>query len=124
MGARSATSRSSGTAFIPSDGGETQRAAQSAPVSAMTGLDAILALQAVEDPLLKKRKAVQRGRHLLDALDGMKADLLVGHVSPGRLDQILGLIATAREQSDAGLDAVLDEIELRARVELAKFGRF
>lgn len=124
MGARGATARGSGAAFVPTGAGETPRAAQSAPVAAMTGLDAILALQAVEDPLLKKRKAVQRGRHVLDALDGMKADLLIGQVNPGRLDQILGLIATARDQCEPGLDAVLDEIELRARVELAKFGRF
>ena len=34
------------------------------------------------------------------------------------------LIAQAREQSLPGLDGVLDDIELRARVELAKFGRY
>jgi hypothetical protein len=34
------------------------------------------------------------------------------------------LINQAREQGDPGLDELLDDIELRARVELAKRGRF
>ena len=34
------------------------------------------------------------------------------------------LIGQARERDLPGLDAVLDDIELRARVELAKFGRY
>ena len=34
------------------------------------------------------------------------------------------LNTSARERKLPGLDAVLDDIELRARVELAKFGRY
>jgi hypothetical protein len=34
------------------------------------------------------------------------------------------LIGQARERNLPGLDGVLDDIELRARVELAKFGRY
>ena len=36
---------------------------------------------------------------------------------------VLTLLSQARERKLPGLDAVLDDIELRARVELAKFGR-
>lgn len=111
-------------AFQPSGLGETARASSATPLAATTAFDAILALQQVEDPLARKRKAVKRGLSLLDVLDGIKTDVLAGQVSEARLDQLMGLIAMAREESTPGLDAVLDDIELRARVELAKFGRF
>ena len=61
---------------------------------------------------------------MLDALDGMKADLLIGHISEGRLNQLLALVGEARQRTLPGLDTVLDGVELRARVELAKYGRF
>jgi hypothetical protein len=89
-----------------------------------SSLDALLALQAVDDLLQKRKKAVRRGQALLDTLDEVKADLLVGRVGEGKLNQLLSLIGQAREQTQPGLDAVLDDIELRARVELAKFERF
>jgi len=90
----------------------------------MTGIDAILALQAVGGPLEGKRKAVRRGQSLLHTLDEIKADLLVGQVSGERLDALVAMLAEFRERSLPDLDAVLDDIELRVRVELAKFGRF
>ena len=83
-----------------------------------------MALQAVEDPTLAKKKALRRGNALLDTLESIKADLLVGQVSEGRLNQLMVLIGQARERNLPGLDDVLDDIELRARVELAKFGRY
>jgi hypothetical protein len=89
-----------------------------------TGLDALLALQSIDDPLLKKKKAVRRGTALLDALDAIKADLLAGQVPEGRLNQLLALVSAARERDVPELDGLLDDIELRARVELAKFGRY
>jgi hypothetical protein len=124
VGARGAATKSTGVAFQPSGLGETARASSATPMAATTAFDAILALQQVDDPLARKRKAVRRGLSLLDILDGIKADVLTGQVSEARLDQLMGLIAMAREESLPGLDAVLDDIELRARVELAKFGRF
>jgi hypothetical protein len=87
-------------------------------------LDALLALQAVNDPLEGRRRQVKRGRGLLDALDGLRADLLTGRLGEGRLNQLLAILGQARESSIPGLDALLDDIELRARVELAKAGRF
>ena len=57
-------------------------------------------------------------------LDAIKTDLLVGAVSDGRLNQLMAIIGQARERTEPGLDALLDDIELRARVELAKRGLF
>ena len=91
---------------------------------AVTGLDAILALQAVGGPLEGRKRAIRRGTALLDLLDGIKADLLVGRVSADRLDQLAATLGEMRESTLPGLDAALDDIELRVRVELAKFGRY
>ncbi len=126
MASRSGVSRSAGNGgfFVESES-EAPAAANAAPVAQTTGIDALLALQAVEDPMVgRKKRAVKRGTALLDTLDSIKADLLLGQVSEGRLNQLMVLIGQARERSLPGLDAALDDIELRARVELAKFGRF
>ncbi|MEO6012949.1 MAG: flagellar assembly protein FliX [Devosia sp.] len=117
--------RSSGNGgFFVSEESSASHTASAAPIAQATGLDALLALQSVEDPLLKKRKAIRRGNALLDTLDTIKADLLLGQVSEGRLNQLMVLITSARERNLPELDGVLDDIELRARVELAKFGRY
>jgi succinate dehydrogenase/fumarate reductase flavoprotein subunit len=115
---------SSGTAFHVDEGSAAPRAAATAAMAPSTGIDALLALQAVEDPLLKRRKLVRRGSALLDTLQEIAADLLVGRASEGRLNQLLALIGQARERGEPELDALLDDIELRARVELAKRGLF
>jgi hypothetical protein len=114
---------SSGQGFSIDGEAPAGRAAATAPIASATSIDALLALQAVEDPLFARKKAIRRGHALLDTLDEMKADLLVGRVSEGRLNQLMALVGQAREQSLSGLDSLLDDIELRVRVELAKFGR-
>jgi hypothetical protein len=126
IGSRGAATRSgSGVAFHVNEGEEqTQRAGSAAPTAATHDIGSILALQAVEDPTVRKKKLVRRGVQLLDTLEDIKADLLVGQVSEGRINQLMALITQARDRSDPRLDALLDDIELRARVELAKRGLF
>ena len=120
----SAARSGSGVDFVPAGAGAPARAASIAPMAGTAGIDAILALQAVDGPLEGKKKAFRRGHSLLDALDEIKADLLVGLVSLDKLDALSATLTEMRERSLPGLDAVLDEVELRVRVELAKFGRF
>lgn len=110
--------------FQPDDSGASERAAEAASSAPAGALDGLLALQAVEDPLFAKRKAVRRGRNILDVLEEMKVDVLAGEISDGRLNRLMALVQQARMQSTPGLDALLEEIELRARVELAKLGHF
>jgi hypothetical protein len=90
----------------------------------MTGIDAILALQAADGPLTGRKKAVRRGASLLDSLEDMRTDLLIGRIDPDRLDRMADMLSEVRERSLPGLDALLDDIELRVRVELAKAGRY
>jgi hypothetical protein len=125
VGRGSSAGRSgSGVDFVPAGGGAPSRVAGNVPMQAATGIDAILALQAVDEPLTGRKKAMRRGASLLDLLDDIKADLLVGRISADRLDQMVAMLSEARERPLPGLDGVLDDIELRVRVELAKFGRY
>ena len=126
VGGRSGVGKSGAgrPAFTVSDPAASSKSAAGSAVSAPTELDAILALQAVEDPLQKKRRSVKRGRALLDNLEALKTDLIVGKVSAARLERIVALVRNAREQVDPELDAVIEEIELRALVELAKLGKY
>ena len=110
--------------FVPAGTSGPAPAASSTPVAGTTGIDAILALQAVGGALEGKKKALRRGRSLLDALDDIKADLLLGRIDAGQLDKLSAMLGEARERSEPGLDAVLDDIDLRVQVELAKLGRF
>lgn len=120
----SAGRNGSGVDFIPAGSEAPARVASSAPVAGMTGIDAILALQAVDGPLEGRKKAMRRGKSLLDTLDEIKADLLIGRVSAERLDALSAVLGEIRERSLPELDAVLDDIDLRVQVELAKFGRY
>src|SRR3984893_13187537 len=84
-------------------------------------IDALIALQGVEDPLERRRRAVKRGRIALDALDELKVGLLGGAFSSGMLAKLQSAAAHLKLASgNAELDAVLGEIELRVEVEIAK----
>lgn len=124
VNARSGVSRTGTGGFFISEEPAAGQVASSAPVAQSAGIDALLALQAVEDPLFARKKAVRRGNALLDTLETIKADLLLGQVSEGRLNQLMVLVGQARQRNMPDLDPILDDIELRARVELAKFGRY
>jgi hypothetical protein len=124
VNARSGVSRTDTGGFFIAEEPAAGQAASSAPVAQTAGIDALLALQAVEDPLFARKKAVRRGNALLDTLETIKADLLLGQVSEGRLNQLMVLVGQARQRNMPDLDPILDDIELRARVELAKFGRY
>ena len=85
------------------------------------GIDALIALQGVEDPTARRKHAVKRGRLALDALDELKIGLLGGGLAPATLTKLKSATAFLKDNSgDAGLDIILGEIELRAEVEIAK----
>lgn len=124
VSSRGGVNRGGSGGFFISDEPAASQVASAQPVAPSTGIDALLALQAVEDPLFARRKALRRGNALLDTLETIKTDLLLGQVSEGRLNQLMVLVGQARERNLPELDPILDDIELRARVELAKFGRY
>jgi hypothetical protein len=99
-------------------------ASQASSVSAtqgIMGVEALLALQDVGTPLERKRRAVRRAGRILDTLDDLKIALLEGDISGADLDRLRRAVRDERDNTDdPNLEAVLDEIELRAAVEVAK----
>jgi len=109
---------------VPNEDAAIAKPETAAPSQDVGGIDALLALQAVEDPTFARKKAVKRGHELLDGLEQIKTDLLVGQVSESRLDNMLNLVTKARGNLDPALDSIIDDIDLRVRVELAKFNKY
>ena len=94
---------------------------QTSSVMGSPGLDALLALQSVDEATERRRKAVARGRNLLDALDKMKLALIEGDPSEASLLALQSAISREKAQTDdTGLDDILSAIDLRAQVEIAK----
>ena len=101
-------------------GGASQVSSVSATHGVM-GVEALLALQDVGGPLERKRRAVRRAGRILDVLDNLKIALLEGDLSGVDLDRLRRAVRDERENTDdPNLEAVLDDIELRAAVEVAK----
>lgn len=93
------------------------------PALPLTSLDALMALQALPpDAPERRRRALRRGRELLDGLDEVRLALLDGELPLATLQRLRAGVGAARADAtdDPGLDEVLREVELRAAVELAK----
>lgn len=84
-------------------------------------VQALLSLQEVEDATTRRARAVRRGQDLLDRLDDIRDALLAGVLPRGAIVALADLVRAQRPSVvDPNLQEVLDEIELRAAVELAK----
>ena len=90
-----------------------------------TPADALLMAQQLPEGELGRRRNLQRGRTILAQLESLRLALIAGAIPRAQLRQLLALVELERvPAADPRLAAVLDEIELRARVELAKYGQF
>lgn len=130
-----AANRRVGGASSAASGGEFAKAlgdshaGQNQPVAmglSVSSLSVVLAVQ--ESPDAAKGKAKQRARDrgikMLDFLEEIRLGLLMGAIPKDRLEQLGQMVRAKREQiDDPQLTAILDEIELRAAVELAKLSR-
>jgi len=115
--------RAGGGFSVPTAGsasGPSATTSASAP-SAVADVSALMALQGVEDVTERRRRAIRRGGGLLDRLEELKLALLSGEAGEGALER---LTRTLREErpvdGDAALNGLLDQIDVRAAVELAK----
>jgi class II flagellar assembly regulator FliX len=117
--------RTSSTGFSLPDAASTTETRSAAPPKAAATIDALLALQGVEeDPAERRKRSVARGRGALDVLDDLKISLLSGNLDASTVNRLRDAAANLKSSSgDPGLDSVLSEIELRVEVELAKAGR-
>ncbi len=100
------------------------------PVSAVSGaaalapVDALLALQEVSEDPGGRNRGRRHGEALLDHLDDLHLGLLSGRMSLDAMERLSAMVAAKRGQvDDPRLAQILNEIEIRAAVELAKLGR-
>lgn len=95
--------------------------ARSMGVAGVSSVDALIALQDVGGPLERRRRAMGRAGRILDVLDEVKLALIDGEVSHRDLDRLVRAVREERMATDdSALEGVLNEIETRAAVELAK----
>jgi hypothetical protein len=117
--------RTSSSGFTLPDPASAQDARPAAAPKATANIDALIALQGVEeDPVERRKRSVRRGKGALDVLDDLKLGLLSGNLDASTVSRLRDAAANLKSSSgDPGLDAVLSEIELRVEVELAKAGK-
>ena len=125
-GANAKRTSSTGFSLLPDAAATPESRSVGAAPRAAGNIDALLALQGVEEDLVERRKrSVQRGKGALDVLDALKIGLLSGNFDASTVSRLRDAAANLKSSSgDPGLDSVLAEIELRVEVELAKAGQF
>lgn len=112
---------SSGGAFSVSDTPEQPRAASLSAPGPLTAVETILTLQNIDDSTSGPARSAAHGENLLGLLDDVRDGLLAGGIPRITLNRLANAVARRHESfCDPKLQGVLDEIELRARVELAK----
>jgi hypothetical protein len=90
-------------------------------VSGPSMINSLFMLQEVDNDSLSKKQAVEDGHDALKYLDKIRLGLLTGTVSSNMLNSLNTLIKQWRKNfDDPHLESIIDEIELRAAVELAK----
>ena len=120
--------KSGDTAFegLVEDTAGTEEKKPVAGAAAINNIDALLSLQESGGGTSEEavRKARLRAAALLDHLDQVRMGILTGGIPKSSLQQLSRTISTHRETvMDPALAQILDEIDLRAQVELAKHNR-
>jgi len=120
-GERSSPAAASFGQLLPAT--EVAGASSGAGASRLTQVDALLALQEVPDPRHGRSRGLRRATDLLDRLDEIRLGLLTGGIPLHRLQALSVALNVERNATpDPRLHEVMEEIELRCAVELAKLG--
>ncbi len=121
---KSKASGASGFAGLLGGAEESSAVSTPASIAGPSALDGMLALQEVSDEDVGQKRAVRQGLSTLDALEDLRLAILLGEVSPTQLERIQKRMEQQRGVvMDPELQALMNEIEVRAAVELAKLGR-
>lgn len=84
-------------------------------------IDSLLSLQEVPDSTSGRSKGLVFGKDMLEHLEDIRRGFLLGTIPKARLKALSQVIKNRRDKfQDPELTDILDQIELRARVELAK----
>lgn len=102
--------------------GQPEEASPVSSSTAISSVDALLAAQSVEAVSdEERRQARARGDDILDRLDELRHGLLAGTLTRSQIMALANLVRSRRGAIvDPRLREIIDEIELRAEVEIAK----
>ena len=101
--------------------GDAADAASVSTLNAPSAASSLFALQEVSEFDVERKKAFKRGHSMLDALERLRRQLIVGEVPHSTLQSLASELSAERAQiADPQLLEILDDIELRLAVELAK----
>ena len=107
--------------FSVADGDKAAASKSTQAARTLTAVDALISIQEVPDATARRAKAIARAEDMLDILEELKIAILSGALPKSRVTRLTRIVEDVRgEVASDGLSTVLDEIELRARVELAK----
>ena len=91
----------------------------------ITNVEALLSAQSVDVYGEEKSAGLKRGQEMLDALEEVRKGILLGAIPVQKLRNIINAIDQNRHNYvDPKLQQIIEDIELRGRVELAKLGIF
>ena len=107
--------------------GPSSKADASGDAGPVVAVSSILSVQEIGNEAneeQQQRRLIQWGEDILDQLDKIRHDLLMGAIP---LERLSGLALAMRDRktkiSDPYLLSLINEIELRAEVEIAKYSR-
>ncbi len=109
--------------FTPQNGSTSQSTAtmSSTAASSIASIDTLIALQEGDDFRQARKAATQRADDILDILSGVRLGLLEGVIPRRALQRLNATLAQTRASTgDVRLETILNEVELRAQVEMAK----
>jgi len=113
----------SGTSFAK-ELDESGDSSASQGISGTSAVSGVLGVQEIDDALAQASRGKLRAFDILDRLEDLRIELLTGAISREKLVQLTRIVSAHRGQvTDPRLAEVLDEIDLRAQVELAKYDR-
>ncbi len=93
-------------------------------VAGTGAVSGVLGVQEVDDALAHASRGKLRAQDILDRLEELRIQLLTGTISREKLLQLARIVSARRAQiTDPRLGEILDEIDLRAQVELAKYSQ-
>ncbi len=121
---RAAKSAATGGTSFAKHLDEGSEAGGSTGVTGPGAVSGILGAQEVDDALSHASKGKLRAEDILDKLDDLRIQLLEGGISKEKLLQLTRMVNARRSKiDDPKLTAILDDIDLRAQVELAKYSQ-
>lgn len=115
--------QSEGSGFAEQLNTDTASSPSTVTSSGTVAVDPLLVVQEAADATHEKARAKARGDAMLERLDELRVGLLLGFYPKERIEDLVRMVRARRPSLPEGpLAEVLDEIELRAAVELAKLG--